>query len=65
MEDLAPSAGTVCGAVSFVADGYGYYTTGGVSPDPIDASSSSSVRYFSNSTWKFIPDVKETRRNDY
>ena len=65
MEDLAPSAGTVCGAVSFVADGYGYYTTGGVSPDPIDASSSSSVRYISNSTWKFIPDVKETRRNDY
>ena len=65
MEDLAPSAGNVVGAVSFVADGYGYYTTGGTSIDPIDANSSSSTRYFTNSTWRFIPDVKETRRNDY
>ena len=65
MEDLAPSAGNVVGAVSFVADGYGYYTTGGTSIDPIDAVSSSSTRYFTNSTWKFIPDIKETRRNDY
>ena len=65
MEDLAPSAMTAVGAVSFVADGYGYYTTGGTSPDPTSATSSSSATYFSNSTWRFIPDVKETRRNDY
>lgn len=65
MEDLAPSAGTVVGAVSFVADGYGYYTTGGGDIDPIGATSSNSASYFTNSTWKFVPDVKETRRNDY
>lgn len=63
MEDIAGSA--LVGAVGFSVNGYGYYTTGGAAYDMTDATSSSSSTSYSNSTWRFIPDVKEDRANDY
>ena len=59
MEDLAASATSpLYMSVGFSIDGYGYYTTGGSNIDV------SSTNYYIE-TWRFIPDVKETRRNDY
>ena len=43
--------------VGFTYKGYGYYTTGGGSADV--------YTNLNPDTWRFIPDVKETRRNDY
>lgn len=63
MENIA--GGSITGAVGFVVDGYGYYTTGGNSIDPTGAVSSNASSYFSNTSWRFIPDVKENRANDY
>lgn len=65
MEDLASSAVAVVGAVSFTVDGYGYYTTGATGIDPAGATSATSATYFSNASWRFIPDVKEDRANDF
>lgn len=65
MEDLSRMTYSVVGAVAFVADGYGYYTTGGGAIDQVAATTSNSSSYFSNETWRFIPDVKEDRANDY
>lgn len=58
MEDIATSATPSVMSVGFSINGYGYYTTGA---NGTDASNPS--MYID--TWKFIPDVKETRRNDY
>jgi len=58
MEDIAQSATSCVMSVGFSIDGYGYYTTGATGADASDPS-----MYIN--TWKFIPDVKETRRNDY
>ena len=57
MEDLAGITNALVMGVGFTYDGYGYYTTGGGGID------NSENLY--TATWKFIPDVKETRRNDY
>lgn len=62
MENIV--GGSIVGAVSFVVDGYGYYTTGGGSIDAV-ASSSNASSNFSNASWRFVPDVKEDRANDY
>lgn len=60
MEDLsAYAANLVVGAVGFSVDGYGYYTTGAPTMDAVSGSN------FFIDTWSFIPDVKETRGNDY
>lgn len=60
MEDLSRQASApVVGGVGFSYDGYGYYTTGSTT---MDASSGSA---FYIATWRFIPDVKEDRANDY
>lgn len=48
---------TIVGAVGFSVDGYGYFSLGA---NTIDANSS-----FMIDTWRFIPDVKEDRANDY
>ena len=59
MEDLAASATSpLYMSVGFSIDGYGYYTTGGSNIDV------ASTNYYIE-TWRFIPDIKETRRNDY
>ena len=48
---------TVVGAVGFTVDGYGFFSLGAAT---IDANSG-----FMADTWRFIPDVKEDRANDY
>lgn len=57
MEDLASRTNALVMGVGFTYKGYGYYSTGGAGIDD------SNNLY--TETWKFIPDVKETRRNDY
>ncbi len=57
MEDLSDMANALVMGVGFTYKGYGYYTTGGGGIDNSDN--------LYTDTWKFIPDVKETRRNDY
>lgn len=57
MEDLASITNGIVMGVGFTYEGYGYYTTGGGSIDNGDN--------LYTATWRFIPDVKETRRNDY
>ena len=57
MEDLSDMANALVMGVGFTYKGYGYYTTGGGGIDNSDN--------LNTDTWKFIPDVKETRRNDY
>jgi len=59
MEDLSTYASDVVMAVGFTVGGYGFYTTGGSATD-----ASSSFTPYSN-TWRFIPDAKEWRGNDY
>ena len=58
MEDLSYYAANVTMGVGFAVGGYGYYTTGGSGTDEYG------VRVYA-ATWKFIPDVKEDKRNDY
>lgn len=48
---------TIVGAVGFSVDGYGFFSLGA---NTIDANSG-----FMIDTWRFIPDVKEDRANDY
>lgn len=57
MEDLASITNGIVMGVGFTYKGYGYYTTGGGAIDNSDN--------LYTATWRFIPDVKETRRNDY
>ncbi len=57
MEDLSNMASALVMGVGFTYKGYGYYTTGGGSADV--------YTNLNPDTWRFIPDVKETRRNDY
>ena len=57
MEDLSDMANLLVMGVGFTYKGFGYYTTGGSGVDNSDN--------LYTDTWKFIPDVKETRRNDY
>ncbi len=57
MEDLSNMTSALLMGVGFTYKGYGYYTTGGAGIDKSDN--------LNTETWKFIPDVKETRRNDY
>lgn len=57
MEDLSSMATALVMGVGFTYKGYGYYTTGGGSADVYTS--------LNPDTWRFIPDVKETRRNDY
>ena len=57
MEDLSSMANALVMGVGFTYKGYGYYTTGGGSADVYTS--------LNSDTWRFIPDVKETRRNDY
>ena len=58
MEDISRLANITYMGVGFSFGGYGYYTTGGSNID------GGSPTMFID-TWRFIPDVKETRRNDY
>lgn len=48
---------TIVGAVGFSYNGYGYFSLGS---NAIDANSGHMI-----DTWRFIPDVKENRANDY
>ena len=59
MEDLSVYASDVVMGVGFSVGGYGFYTTGGSATD-----ASSAFTPYSN-TWKFLPDAKEWRGNDY
>ncbi len=59
MEDLSNYASSVVGAVGFSIGGYGWYTTGAASMDASTASN------FYIDSWKFVPDIKEDRANDY
>ncbi|WP_455510921.1 Kelch repeat-containing protein [Butyricimonas paravirosa] len=59
MEDISRLANSTYMAVGFSIGGYGYYTTGGSSTD-----GGTNLGLYID-TWRFIPDVKETRRNDY
>lgn len=57
MEDLSDMANALVMGVGFTYKGFGYYTLGGGSPDVYSS--------LNTDTWKFTPDIKETRRNDY
>lgn len=60
MEDLSRYANApVIAGVGFSYGGYGYYATGGSAVD------GSNTSYFFIESWRFIPDVKEDRANDY
>ena len=48
---------TIALAVGFSYNGYGFFSLGANMPD--------ATGNFMSDTWRFIPDVKEDRANDY